>query len=296
MPRPARALLLMLLVLTPLLALPAGAGRPAATQPVGPGDIYLALGDSLPAGYEVVNDGQPGFPSIVHAALRAQQPDIALVNMGQGSGTGVDGGETSTSFLAPDGQLAKALAFIQEQRAAGKVISPVTLSIGGNDAVGVILPGSSFTVDQVLEIYRNNLGLILDQLLAALTEDGVRTGDLIIQNYYNPYPGIASDPSCALFLGENDPDRDLPRFNQVIAEVAASRDVPVANVYARFLGNEAEYVYARQDLANRCAQPFDQLRTILDFHPRPAGHRAIAAAFLDAGGYIEKVYLPAIAR
>lgn len=296
MPRHARALLLLLLALAPLLALPARAARPAAA-PIGPGDVYLALGDSLPAGFEVADDGQPGFPTPLHAALRARRPGIALVNMGQATGTGVEGGETSTTFLAPGGQLERAVAFIAAERAAGRVVSPVTLSIGGNDAVGVILPGSTTTVTAALALYRANLSEALDRLLGVLTEGGARTGDLIVQNYYNPYPGLASTPPYNLLLGSVNPDSDLPRFNQIIAEEAAARGVPVADVYTPFLGREAQYLYVQRPYPSN---PFgltpDQLRASFDFHPRPAGHQAIAAAFLAAGGYTTTIYLPALVR
>ncbi|HMQ31183.1 MAG TPA: SGNH/GDSL hydrolase family protein [Chloroflexaceae bacterium] len=299
MPRHARALLLLLLALVPLLALPARAATPAAA-PVGPGDVYLALGDSLPAGFEAVDDGQPGFPTPLHAALRGLRPGIALENLGRATTGAGAGGETSTTFRAPGGQLEQAVAFIRAQRAAGKVVSPVTLSIGGNDAVGVILPGSTTTVTAALTLYRANLRAILDTLLAALTEDGARTGDLIVQNYYNPYPGLADDSRYQLLLNGVNPDRDLARFNRVIAEVVAEIEaergvsIPIADVYTPFLGREALYTYV--SIPYPSPQEVLSNPVLFDFHPRPAGHRAIADAFLEASGYTTTIYLPVLVR
>lgn len=295
MPRRARALALLILALLPLLALPAGAAVPAASAPVGPGDIYLALGDSLPAGFEVADDGQPGYPALLHAGLLALRPGIALENMGRATAPGGSGGETSTTFRAPGGQLEQAVAFIQARRAEGKVVSPVTLSIGGNDAVGVILPGSSTTVTDALTLYRANLELILDTLVAALTEGGVRTGDLLVQNYYNAFPGLANDLRYQPFLNGVNPDVDMPRFNQIIAEEAAERGITVADVYTPFLGREALYTHVTIPYI---APTLDQtvLAQNFDFHPRPSGHRAIAGAFLGASGYLPTLYLPLVVR
>lgn len=309
MARSARAVLLILLALLPLTALAAGAAAPAATGPVGPGDVYLALGDSLPAGFEVTDDSQPGYPELLHARLLALRPGIALENRGQATAPGGAGGETSTTFRAPGGQLEQALAFIQAQRATGKVVSPVTLSIGGNDAVGVILPGSTTTVDEALTLYRANLEAILGALAAALSEDGALSGDLIVQNYYNAFPGLAATSPYSLILGQRgvNPDVDMPRFNQVIAEVVAQVEaergitIPIADVYTPFLGREAAYTYVRipypvgQEAFAILSDPALLAQTF-DFHPRPLGHQAIAGAFLEASGYLPKRYLPVVMR
>lgn len=297
MPRSLRAAALLLLALLPLLAMPTRAAVPAAVAQVGPGDIYLALGDSLPAGFEVTDDGQPGYPAQLLTELRKLRPAIVLENRGQATGTGVSGGETSTTFRAAGGQLEQAVAFLQAQRAAGKVVSPVTLSIGGNDAIGVLLPGSSTTLTDALTLYRANLEVILDTLVAAMTEGGVRTGDLLIQNYYNAYPGLADDPRYKFILTVN-PDADLPKFNQIIVEEAAERAIPVADVYTRFLGSEAAYTFVKRPYADPSLFLSDPsaFAADFDFHPRPFGHRAISAAFIEAGGYSPRVYVPLLAR
>lgn len=281
--RIVRALLALvtLLVALPLLAAPAGAADPPVYTPIGPGDTYLALGDSLATGYEVVDDGTPGYPSYLLERLRQVQPTIALTNLGNTQVTvnGASSGETSSTFRQPGGQLDEAVAFIAAERAAGRRVSPVTLSIGGNDAVGVILPGSTTTITDALSTYRTNLELILDTLLASLTENGQRTGDLVLTTYYNPYPGLkAAAPS---FVPLNaDPDQDVPRFNQIIFEEAAARGIPVADAYSAFLGREPQLTFVRFPY-----NFFGSVEQNFDFHPREAGHRVLADGFAQATGY-----------
>lgn len=278
----AALLALALAALAPLAAAPARAADPPAYTPVGPGDVYLALGDSLVTGDEAQanDDNLPGYPFYLHEILTATRP-ISYTNLGVS-------GETSSSLRTPGGQLERALGFIAQQQVAGRRVSPVTLSIGGNDMVGVLLNNTT-TVTAALSLFRSNFEQTLDQLTAALTVNGTRTGDIIVLRYYNPYPGLAAQvPS----LNAN-PDTDVPKFNQVIEEVAAARGVAVADGYTPFLGREAELTFVRFPYIL-----FPFLEANFDYHPREAGHRVLAGAFADATGYALKrpqLYLP-IAR
>jgi lysophospholipase L1-like esterase len=277
---PAALLALALAALAPLLAAPARAADPPASAPIGPGDVYLALGDSLVTGDEAPanNDGQPGFPAYLHEVLSATRP-ISYTNLGVS-------GETSTSLRTPGGQLDRALGFIAQQQAAGRRVSPVTLSIGGNDMVGVLLNNTT-TLTAALTLFRSNFEQTLDQLTAALTVNGARAGDIVVLRYYNPYPGLAA--ASPLPLNAN-PDTDVPKFNQVIEEVAAARGVAVADGYTPFLGRQADLTFVRFPYIF-----FPFLEANFDYHPREAGHRILARAFADATGYALKrpvLYLP----
>lgn len=286
---------LLLLAMLPLAAPGARANAPLAA-PVGPGDVYLALGDSLSTGDEAPanNDDPPdgtqdGYPSYLYPALQALKPGLAIKNLGVS-------GETSSSMRTPGGQLDQALAFIGEQRAAGKVVSPVTLDIGGNDAIDVLLPGSTTTLTASLALYRANLEVILDSLLGALTTNGVRTGDLLLMNYYNPYPGLKQHFFYGPLLRAN-PDTDLPKYNQIIAEEAAERGLPVFDAYSAFKGREPELIFV-----NYAYPPVftpEQAAAVLDYHPREAGHRLLAQGFYATSGYApvpQYIYLPALAH
>jgi lysophospholipase L1-like esterase len=278
-------LALALLALAPLLSPAARAADPPPAR-VGPGDLYLALGDSLATGDEAaVNDDKlPGYPAYLRDLLVASRP-ISYTNLGVS-------GETSTSMRAAGGQLDKAVAFIAAQRAAGRTVSPVTLSVGGNDAVGLILPGATSNLTDTLVAFRANYQAILDALLAANSDGAQRRGDLIVMNYYNPYPGLKQDP----FYGPQiavDPDTDLPKFNQIIAEEAGKRGVPVVDAYSAFRGREAALLFVKIPYV----PTFDpgQLPALFDYHPREAGHRLLAERFALATGYAVKLpraYLP----
>jgi lysophospholipase L1-like esterase len=284
-----RLCVLLLGLLLPLLALPARAADPPAYAPLGPGDVYLALGDSLATGTEAAinDDGQPGYPETLLARLQQIRPGLKLENLARGAG------ETSSKIIA-EGQLDQAVTFIEAERAAGRVVSPVTLTIGGNDMVAVIQPGSTTTISATLTLYASNLDTILDALLDALTdEQGRRTGDLIVATYYNPYPGLAAVSPLALSA---DPDRDIPRFNQIINTAAAARGIAVAEVYDAFPQEQralGELIFVRFPYR---FVPFEP-ELNFDFHPRPAGQRLIAATFADASGYtLPRTYLPSVVR
>ncbi len=278
---------------------PARAVRPSVPAPVGPGEVYLALGDSLATGDEApantADEGDlPGYPVYLDLLLDYTRP-VSLTLLARS-------GESTTSMRAPGGQLEQAVAFIAAQRAAGRVVSPVTLSIGGNDLVNTFLGREDppRTITDTLPLVRDNLGQILDTLLVALTENGRRTGDLIIVNYYNPYPDltIRTTPPFVFLPPGQEPivtDVEVPRFNQIVAEVAAARDVPVVDAFARFRGREASYLFVRfpydfNDTAN--------LLRNFDYHPRAAGHWNLAYGFLETGGYgpAPRAFVPLIGR
>ncbi|GAB4426022.1 MAG: hypothetical protein OHK0015_06550 [Chloroflexi bacterium OHK40] len=253
--------------------------------PAGPGDIYLALGDSLATGDEEPSNSAdegylPGYPAYLDAILDRTQPILLTVDLAVS-------GETSSSMRASGGQLEQAVAFIAAQHAQGRRVSPVTLSIGGNDMVGTFLGQSTLTITDTLPLFRANLEVILDTLLSALTENGQRTGDLIVMNYYNPYPGLtirSLPPQIVLAPGQEPivTDVEVPRFNQIIAEEAAERGIPIVDAYGAFLGRIDQLTFVRLpynflDLAN-IARNFD-------YHPREAGHQVLARGFAEASGY-----------
>lgn len=230
-------------------------GRPGATArpytPTGPGDVYVALGDSLAAGFVVSEPGE-AYVARISAALQQQQP-IETRNFAVP-------GETSGSMLRA--QLPEAIAFIKEQLAAGKRVSPITLDIGGNDAMGV-QRSSAEERQRVIDAVERNIGTALDQLIAATsTQAGERTADIAIMTYYNPYPGDESDPFSNAYWSL--------RLNAAIERAAAQRGVAVADVASAFAGgNVYRYTYI----------------TSGDVHANPDGHRLIAERFLEALAY-----------
>lgn len=272
---------------------PAPATIPASYSPVGPGDSYLALGDSLATGFEVANDGQPGYPAVLLETLHTISPTLTLENLGRN-------GETTTSMITSTGsissQLDLALQFIQQERAAGRRVGLVTLGIGGNDALSMYPQpfGSGADGEAVLDVFEANFNFIVAHLLEALTVDGVREGDLLIINYYNAYPNKPSLPD-----GEKLADIWTPRFNAVISDTATAYNIPLANVAQAFAGNEAAFTYVQP-----ACNLMNPIVFLCDYHPRPAGHAAIAEQLFAASGYTipppeptpTRLYLPLLGR
>jgi len=273
------ALLLLLtgsIVLLP--AWPTHAVVPQSYRPFGPGNTYLALGDSLTTGKEASanNDNLPGYPANVYQQLQAKYPALASKNLGKD-------GETSQSLLK-DGQLAAAEAFIASEIANGRRVSPITLSIGGNDAANVLLE-SSTSGEQALQTFKTNLATILNRLQTAMTDVYAKPqGDLLIMDYYNPYPGLRNP-----LTGELVADGLAKLFNAAVKEAAAKYNLPVAEVAQAFSGKEAELLFVNQEIYKYPGLLDSKLNPNfekdLDYHPRAKGHQIIAEQFFNVSGY-----------
>lgn len=221
---------------------------PHAYTPSGPGDIYLALGDSLAWGFALDRRDTESYPVLIREALGAGR-EIALVN-------GAFPGETSVSFLRS--QLPRALRVIREARGEGRLVSPITIDIGGNDLRNAERGGPEERAAAV-EAVGKNLAQILDELRAAAGPQA----DIAVMTYYNPYGG---DPAI-----EGSEAYWVARLNAAIGAVAAPRGVAVADVYPAFEGGR---YYTHTFLLEK-----------EDIHANAQGHRLIAEAFLSALRY-----------
>jgi lysophospholipase L1-like esterase len=266
--RPLHILVLALLVIG---LWPPAAARAATASP--PGDVYLALGDSLALGVEAPanNDGLPGYPDLLFARLQELNPALTMQN------TGVSG-ETSATMLS-GGQLAAAENAIASARSAGQCVGVITLDIGGND-FGQILTGDS-APETAIPQFEANLNTILGRLTSAAHNQVAGCAPrMAIMDYYNPYPGLPIPPS-------NQPLANiyLPRLNGIIRSAAAAHGLAVANVEAAFQGREPELVYVNQGIYTNplLRLPFTPwFAGNVDFHPRPDGHQVIADEFWQA--------------
>ncbi|NTU79555.1 MAG: SGNH/GDSL hydrolase family protein [Chloroflexales bacterium] len=223
--------------------------RPQAYTPHGPGDLYLALGDSLAWGFGLDDAGAESYPALLGAGLVARAP-IDLVNLAAP-------GETTGSFV--DRQLPQAIGLIRQARGQGRRVSPITLDIGGNDLRGVerAAPAErAATVEQA----RRNLARILDELRAAAGP----TADIAVMTYYNPYGGNPSVEDGDAFWVE--------RLNAAIREEAELHGVAVAEVYHAFADGR---FYTHTFILSG------------DIHANAQGHRLIAATFREALRYAE---------
>jgi len=273
-------LLLVLLCCVLIGTLPARAGLADSYVSAGPGTTYLALGDSLVTG----SNGQ-GTPTLPYADRMHQRLTLTFPELGFNAGLARDS-ETSATMLN-GGQLAAAESFIAAERAAGREVGLVTLSIGGNDLVDVLINGADPAM--TLANFRSNYAQILDRLLAALTVEDSRRGDLLLLNYYNPYPGFTlTEPPFNLA------DIYVPQLNAIIAEEAAGRGLPVADVASAFAGREAELIFVKREACENLVNPFINC----DYHPTEGGQQILAERLLEVTGYDipESVYLPSLRR
>ncbi len=123
----------------------------------------------------------------------------------------------------------------------------VTLTVGGNDLAKIL---EGFDTSTILSEFQSNLTNILEHLVINLG------ATVYIANLYviDEIPGA---------------DMIIPVFNQIVAGVAGSYGVAVADIYTQFLDRQGLLLIDRQG-----ALP-------LEIHPTNAGHTVIAKTFAD---------------
>ncbi|MBC8074724.1 MAG: SGNH/GDSL hydrolase family protein [Chloroflexales bacterium] len=223
---------------------------PAATRaytPRGPGQTYLALGDSLAWGFRLADRASESYPALIAQRIQQRDSGTRLVNLSVP-------GESAASLRG--GQLRDGLSLIERERAAGRRVSPITIDIGGNDLQRA--GESTQQRETALAAVRANIAATLDALRQATGGDA----DIAIMAYYNPYGGDPQEfNSEAYWVG---------RLNAAIAEEAARRGVAVADAYTPFGGGRA-YTYTNIVLG--------------DIHANKQGHAVMADAFWQALRY-----------
>jgi lysophospholipase L1-like esterase len=179
-------------VVSVLFATVMGAAAPASAAPDGP-DLgqsgihatgwYVALGDSLAAGYQPDRGADPtgGYVGHVLDALHLTLPKTQLENLacpGETSVTMTDGGVCSY----PRGsQLAEAVHFLA---AHGNQTRLVTLDIGGNDVQRCVRAGS---LD--LACVQGGLAAVVQQLpqILGAVHAAAPHARIVVLNYYDPF-------------------------------------------------------------------------------------------------------------
>ena len=246
------ARLLAVVLLAWSLAAPAGGQAPA--PPPGPGELFLALGDSLALGVGATLPTQRGFVGVLQGWLARVTParPIVLTSLAVA-------GETSESFVE-GGQLARARRELETAGRDGRRVSPVVLSIGGNDllrAEGEAPAGRRAALGR----FERNLARILDELVDGLTRDGQRQGALVVLTIYYPRGGDARVEGSDAWWVE--------QFNGVLRAATAARDLTLVDAWALLAGHEAAWTHIG----------------VGDVHLTNAGHLAVAEAVWRALGY-----------
>lgn len=172
---------------------------------------YMALGDSLVAGYGAV----PATQGYVYLLYREGAFDRATNTLLSNAGVP---GVTSRQVL--EHQVPQAIEAFRP--------TVITLTVGGNDLLR-ILKGAN--AGQVLSEFQANFTLILQSLRTALPN-----ARIVVSNLYS----IPQIPGA---------DQVVPVFNQIVASVASAFNVPVADVYSAFQGRHGLLLIERPGAA-----------------------------------------------
>lgn len=178
---------------------------------------YMALGDSLVAGYGAI----PATQGYVYLLYKEGVFDIATNTLLSNAGVP---GVTSRQVL--DHQVPQAIEAFRP--------TVITLTVGGNDLLR-ILKGAD--AGQVLSEFQTNLTLILQNLRTALPNTRI-----VVSNLYT----IPQIPGA---------DQIVPVFNLIVAGVASAFNVPVADVYGAFLGRRGLLLIERHGAAPNEVHP-----------------------------------------
>lgn len=271
MRRTLTILLTMFLALVAPAAADASPGRGADNAT----SWYLALGDSLAAGYQpgVGDDRTGGYVGGVLDALQDTAPKARLRNLSCS-------GATTASMLGTDrctyeagSQVDAAVEFLAAHKSK---VDLVTIDIGAND----VTPCARGTVDIACALgavatVESNLTTILGRLRAATGPDT----EIIVLNYYNPFLAAwLTGPAGQQVAGLTSVLQTL--LNGAVARSAATVGADVADVATAFRSFDTTPVATAfgtvpTNVATICAWTWMCTRN--DIHANDAGYAVLAA-------------------
>jgi lysophospholipase L1-like esterase len=269
-------------------AQPASLAGPRAAAAGNAAPFYLALGDSVAAGFQP-NRGitNQGYVDDLWRSVRASRiPDLRLRNV-------ACPGETSHSLISGNGspcyaagasQLDTALDFIR--RHPGDVAF-VTIDIGGNDLLYRCVNGETLRFDRACVIdLMPRVGARVEHIVRNLRAALGRNVPIVGMNYYNPFLGL-----WALLPGGHRLARAAQRswvvFNHGLETAFRRVHAPVADVATAFRIDDFadrvatdEFGIVPLNVALACQWTwFCSSRFTGDPHPNRTGHSKIARAF-----------------
>lgn len=237
---------------------------------------YLALGDSLAAGYQpgVGDDRAGGYVGGVLDALQDNAPKAKLRNISCS-------GATTTSLMGTDrctykagSQLAEGVQFLKAHKTK---VDLVTIDIGANDVTPCARPSVDVACAlAALTTVERNLTATLAQLRAAT---GPRT-QIIVLNYYNPFLAVwLTGPEGQQAAGLSGLLQSL--LNAAVARSAGTVGAEVADVATAFKSTDTTpvataYGTIPTNVATICAWTWMCTRT--DIHANDTGYAVLAEA------------------
>ena len=245
---------------------------PATTTSAAPDGWYLALGDSLAAGFQPTTGDQKerGYAGPVLEGVRKTQPGTRLTNLGCS-------GETTTTMLRgglcryPEGsQTAAAVAFLRANAATTRL---VTLDMGANNVLRCSRPA----VDQACAksttaTVTKELTSILGQLRAVAPKV-----EIVLLTYYDPLLAAwRQGPEGKAVAAQSQPL--LGALNAQIAAVAKGAGAKVADVAGAFATADGTGSPQPTNVTRICDWTWMCSRG--DIHANDAGYAAMAQAVL----------------
>ena len=252
------------------------------------GSYYVAIGDSFSYGYLTPStpaDPQcrattaPGFVCVFYRYLKRISPGVQLRNFSE---PGADScvlvqGHRCYDPTPRASELDAALAFI---RAHPGGVSPITVTIGGNDLLSLVWAalsdpaGTARRLPGVLTNYRSNLDTILSRLRGAAPD-----AQIIVTTQPNSLGGLGTPPLPPGFpaLAKN----ALGALNSVIKQEAPKYRAVVADSAAAFNANPGGAVALTYvPISALSGDPFQ-----INIHPTAEGYAVYARAVIAASGY-----------
>jgi lysophospholipase L1-like esterase len=179
---------------------------------------YVALGDSLAAGYGAIPTTEGYVYLLYRSGVFDTITDTVFAN------TGIPGMTSGQVLLY---QVPQAIEYLKDFQTPDAVPTFITLTVGGNDLISVL---NGADPQLVLTQFAGNLIAILRQLRSALPQTRI-----YLSNLYT-VPEIPGADQLVPYLNE-----------MVLKPIAESFRVPVADVYSAFLGKDGLLLITRHD-------------------------------------------------
>ena len=268
-----------------LLASMLQGAMPTAQAGGGAPTYYLALGDSLAAGFQPGKGETPGYVGMLWRSVRNDQiSSLQLRNVGcsgETSGSLITGNHSPCHYAAGS-QLNAAVDFLEAH--VGDVAF-VTIDIGANDIVSQcfgpsgLIPTSCAT--ELRPGLKHRVRAIVDTLATAAP--GV---PIVGMKYYDPFLGLWGLIPGGRALAHAD-QRAWTVFNDALASAYEHAGVTVADVAATFRIDDFDHTVAAPgqgrvpvNVALACRWTgFCSAKHTFDVHANRTGYRKIATTF-----------------